>query len=121
MTFKNSTLSQSTGFCHTIFRSQLVDLNRAFRVAAVILFTGCTSMTTEIDQAEQLGAHGDWDAAVTVYRQLMRQDPTDVELMQRYDAARAQAADAHFVAGQRAFQDRRNDEAILEYKLAMGY
>ncbi len=78
-------------------------------------------MTTEIDQAEQLGARGDWDAAVTVYRQLLRQAPTDSDLMLRYDIARAQAADVHFVAGQRALQERQIDDAILEYKLAMGY
>jgi general secretion pathway protein D len=78
-------------------------------------------MTAEIEQAEQLGTQGDWDAAVTVYRQLMRQSPTDAELMLRYDAARARAADLHFVAGQRALHDRQIDDAILEYKLAMGY
>jgi general secretion pathway protein D len=78
-------------------------------------------MSSEIEQAEQLGAHGDWDAAVTVYRQLMRQAPTDANLMLRYDMARAQAADVHFIAGQRAVQERQIDDAIIEYKLAMGY
>src|SRR5678816_1528079 len=85
------------------------------------ILTGCTTMSAEIEHAEQLAARGDWDGAVTMYRQLMRQEPTDAELMRRYDAARAQAADTHFVAGQRALQDRQLDEAILEYKLAMGY
>src|SRR6185503_17460448 len=87
----------------------------------LVFLVGCTTMRTEVEQAEQLGARGDWDGAVTVYRQLMKQEPTDGELRLRYDAARTQAADAHFVAGQRALQDRQIDDAILEYKLAMGY
>src|SRR5687767_14869414 len=91
------------------------------RLLLVIFLAGCTAMSSEIEQAEQLGAHGDWDAAVTVYRQLMRQAPTDANLMLRYDMARAQAADVHFIAGQRALQERQIDDAIIEYKLAMGY
>jgi general secretion pathway protein D len=106
------TFTQSPGSFH---------FKHALRFALVILLAGCTSMSAEIEQAEQFGARGDWDSAVTVYRQLMKQAPTDAELMLRYDAARAQAADLHFVAGQRALQDRQIDDAILEYKLAMGY
>lgn len=83
------------------------------------LLAGCA--TTDLELAEQLGSHGDWDGAVNVYRQLLKGDPTDSNLQLLYDRARAQAAESHVAFGQRALQEHQVDDAIIEYKLALGY
>jgi general secretion pathway protein D len=101
-----------------IVKTQFFRLSRILLPFALI--AGCAT-TADLDLAEQLGDHGDWDGAVNLYRQLLKKEPTDAKLQGLYDQARAQAAESHFLTGQRALQEQQIDDAIIEYKLAMGY
>ena len=79
---------------------------------------GCA--TTEIQIAEQLAVQGDWDGAVNAYREALKRSPTDQDIQQQLERAKGQAADMHFVAGQHNLEEHQIDDAILEYKMALG-
>lgn len=80
---------------------------------------GCAG-ANEVQIAEQLGSQGDWDGAVNAYREALKRSPTDRDLQQQLARAKQEAADMHFVAGQRDLEEHQVDDAILEYKTALG-
>jgi general secretion pathway protein D len=84
----------------------------------LVLTFGCGF--SEVRVAEQLGRQGDWDGAVTAYREALKRAPVDFDLQRQLDYAKAQAAEMHFVAGQRVLGEHQIDEAILEFKTALG-
>ena len=85
----------------------------------VAALQGC-AVATEVQIAEQLGIQGDWDGAVNAYREALKRSPTDQNLQQQLTRAKQEAADMHFVAGQRDLEEHQIDDAILEYKTALG-
>lgn len=87
-------------------------------IGFLMLILGCSF--SEVRVAEQLGIQGDWDGAVNAYREALKRAPVDFDLQRQLDYAKAQAAEMHFVAGQRVLGERQIDEAILEFKTALG-
>ena len=85
----------------------------------VATLQGCAA-GTEVQIAEQLAIQGDWDGAVNAYREALKRSPTDRDIQQQLGRAKQEAADMHFVAGQRNMEEHQVDDAILEYKTALG-
>ena len=85
----------------------------------LVLIVGCG--VTEVRIAEQMSRQGDWDGAVNAYREALKRAPVDFDLQRQLDYAKAQAAEMHFAAGQRVLGERQIDEAILEFKTALGF
>lgn len=50
--------------------------------------------------AEDLAAAGQWDEAVVIYRQAVKANPYDRDLVTRLEEAKQEAAAAHYEFGQ---------------------
>jgi len=93
---------------------------RGVLLAGALLYA-CTAMDQLVRTAEQLAQQGDWDGAVSAFRDAVKMAPMNQDLQQRLDFAKGQAADMHFAAGQRCLEEHRLDDAIVEFKLALGF
>jgi len=95
-----------------------LSLNLSLSLVLAILLAGCA--TAERKTAEQLAAQGDWDAAVTAYREALKRDPFDKALQKKLDEAKARSAERHYAEGRRLQKEDRLPEALEEFKTALG-
>ena len=91
----------------------------AWLVMMSLVLLSCT--TSQVRMAEDLAAAGQWDEAVAIYRQAVKANPYDRELVARLDEAKQEAAAAHYEVGREYLAERQLPEALTELKLAMGY
>ncbi|MEX5213390.1 MAG: tetratricopeptide repeat protein [Nitrospiraceae bacterium] len=63
-----------------------------------LAFLFCT--TSQVRMAEDLAAAGQWDEAVVIYRQAVKANPYDRDLVTRLEEAKQEAAAAHYEFGQ---------------------
>ena len=66
-------------------------------VLGLVLSLGCSGITPEIQLAEELVQDEEWDQAVSAYREALRQDPFNDELLATYKKVKARAAEEHFL------------------------
>ena len=71
--------------------------------------------------AEDLAGAGQWDEAVAIYRQAVKANPYDRELVARLEEAKQEAAATHYEFGREYLAERQLSEALTELKMAMGY
>lgn len=81
------------------------------------LFASCT--TTEVRQAEGFVEQGNWDGAVSAYREALRKDPFNDELQKKLDEAKERAAQEHYVKGKQWLKASKIPEALQDFQLAM--
>lgn len=63
---------------------------------------------------------GDWDGAVAAYREALRQDPFNEEIMKVYAEVKVNAAQAHYQKGLEFLEIKRLPEAMQEFEIALG-
>ena len=87
-------------------------------LGAALLIAGCTPM--QVKNADRLATEGQWDQAVAAYREAVKKQPFDQDLKKRADHARIKAAEEHYNKGQQLLEEKRSDEALDEFKQALG-
>ena len=78
----------------------------------------CTSHTSTL--GDRLADEGDWDRAVSAYREAVRKDPFNEKLLSRLEFAKEQAAERHYLAARTALGEQRLGDALMESKAALG-
>lgn len=78
----------------------------------------CTSHTGTL--GDRLADEGDWDRAVAAYREAVRKDPFNANLVSRLESAKEQAAERHYLAARTALAEQRLGDALTESKAALG-
>lgn len=86
-------------------------------VCALALLS-CTSHSGTL--GDRLADEGDWDRAVAAYREAVRKDPFNANLVSRLEAAKEQAAERHYLAARTALAEQRLGDALTESKAALG-
>lgn len=84
----------------------------------VMTLVGCSS--AELRKADGLAKSGEWDRAVTAYREALKKDQFSPDIQERLNHAKEQAAIRHYADGRRALEEQRLPEALRELKLAFG-
>src|SRR5438552_97237 len=94
-------------------------MRRLTRVSALFLaiglLTGCAAGRA-FSRGEGRARAGDWDAAVTYYRQAVQAAPNRAEYRIALDRAMQNASRAHFDSARQLEQKDQLDAALLEYK-----
>ncbi len=83
-----------------------------------LLLAACSSAA--VRKGDRYAADGEWDQAVSAYREALKKNPFDAEVQARLDEARAQAAAVHYAEGRKALTEQRLVEALREFKQALG-
>lgn len=78
----------------------------------------CSSAT--VRKGDRYAADGEWDQAVSAYREALKKNPFDADVQARLDQARAHAAAFHYAEGRKALTEQRLIEALREFKQALG-
>ena len=63
---------------------------------------------------------GNWDGAVAAYREALREDPFNEEIMKMYSEVKVNAAQAHYQQGREFLKLKRLPEAMQEFEIALG-
>jgi general secretion pathway protein D len=87
---------------------------------AALMATGCFA-SRETRLAEQLGAGGNWDGAVILYEQALKQSPDNASLRRELDQARIKAAAVHYDRGKALLKENKVDAALDELKRALAF
>ena len=87
-------------------------------VGLFLLLSSCTSLA--VRKGDGYASDGQWDLAVASYREALKQDAFNVDIQTRLDDARVHAAAGHAVEGHRALVDHRLEDALREFKQALG-
>ena len=61
-----------------------------------------------------------WDGAVAAYREALREDPFNEDIMKTYTEVKAEAAQAHYTKGREFLKIKRLPEAMQEFEIALG-
>src|SRR4051794_25377468 len=94
-------------------------MRRPIRVSALLLaialLAGCTAGRA-FSKGESRARAGDWDAAVSYYRQAAQSDPNKAEYRIALERAMINASHQHFDTARQLEQKDQLDAALLEYK-----
>ena len=88
-----------------------------FRFFSLFWFA-CT--TQEVRVGEKLEKKGNWDGAVAAYREAVKNDPFNDELVAKLKHAKTKAAEQHFSQGREWLKKRQIAEALQEFQIALG-
>ena len=80
-------------------------------VAGLVVLAGCAG-NVSFRKGEKYAIEGDWDRAVTEYRQALQQDPENVGYRARLSKAQDNAFTTHS-ARARTYMDQKNPDAAL--------
>ncbi len=96
-------------------------LYRAFALLlALALLTGCTAGRA-FQRGEDRARVGDWDSAVTYYRQAMQASPSRAEYRIALERAMLNASRVHFDAARQLETKDQLDAALQEYRLTVEF
>ena len=76
--------------------------------------------TPKIDHGDELAEQGNWDGAMALYTQALRDDPFNDDLQKKVDIAKENAARGHYKKGQEWLKASKVPEALQEFQLASG-
>ena len=85
-------------------------------VAAV----SCSSATPHLQLGEEMIQQENWDGAVAAYRESLRKDPFNEDIIKIYTEVKAKAAQAHYTKGREFLKIKRLPEAMQEFEIALG-
>ncbi len=84
----------------------------------ILILFACTMQ--EVRVGDELEKKGNWDGAVTAYREAVRKDPFNDELVNKLKHAKTKAAEQHFSQGRKWLKKRQIAEALQEFQIALG-
>ena len=80
----------------------------------------CSSVTPHLQMGEEMIQQQNWDGAVAAYREALREDPFNEDLIKIYTEVKAKAAQAHYEKGREFLKMKRLPEAMQEFEIALG-
>ena len=80
----------------------------------------CSSGTPHLQLGEEMMQQQNWDGAVAAYREALREDPFNEDIMKTYTEVKAEAAQAHYTKGREFLKIKRLPEAMQEFEIALG-
>ncbi len=83
------------------------------------LLTSC-SLPHHVQLAEDMIAQGNWDGAVASYREAIRDDPFNDELLEKLSDAKGRAAEVHYTNGRKWLKKHQLPEASQAFQMALG-
>jgi len=92
-------------------------LNLVF-LACFVFLVACAGKEGLLGEAME--QRGDWDGAVTAYRNALKEDPFNKEIDGKLKHAKTRAAEAHFAQGRQWLKMRKIPEALQEFQIALG-
>ena len=84
------------------------------------VMASCSSATPHLQLGEEMIQQGNWDGAVAAYREALREDPFNEDIIKIYADVKVNAAQAHYEAGREFLKIKRLPEAMQEFEIALG-
>ncbi len=85
-----------------------------------IAVMSCSSVTPHLQLGEEMIQQQNWDGAVAAYREALREDPFNEDIIKTYTEVKAKAAQAHYEKGREFLKTKRLPEAMQEFEIALG-
>lgn len=85
-----------------------------------VVALSCSSATPHLQLGEEMIRQGNWDGAVAAYREALREDPFNEDIIKIYSEVKANAAQAHYEKGREFLKIKRLPEAMQELEIALG-
>jgi general secretion pathway protein D len=89
-----------------------------FGIIFMMLLMSCTLRETQL--GDELEQKGDFDGAVSAYRDALRKDPFNKEIEEKFKSVKIRAGDQHFSRGRQMLKERKMGEALQEFQMAVG-
>lgn len=87
-------------------------------IGIILLAFGCAAHKG-IRLGDQLAKEGDWEGAVFAYQEAIKENPRDIDLRKKLEAARSRAAEIHFAKGKELLKEKNILMAIEEFQKAL--
>ncbi len=84
----------------------------------VVLFAGCAP--PDVRKGDRHAKDGEWDKALTSYRDAAKKEPFSESVQERIDSAKRHAAEAHYAEGRQALGKDLLSDALREFRQAFG-
>jgi len=85
-----------------------------------VAMASCSTATPYLELGEEMIQQQNWDGAVSVYREVLREDPFNEDIIKIYTEVKAKAAQAHYEKGREFLKTKRLPEAMQEFEIALG-
>ena len=89
-------------------------------IAIISLIIASCSLPHHVQLAEDMVAQGNWDGAVAAYREAIRDDPFNEELLEKLTEAKGRAAEVHYTNGRKWLKKHQLPEASQAFQMALG-
>ncbi len=80
----------------------------------------CGSAAPHLELGEEMIQQQNWDGAVAAYREALREDPFNDDIIKRYTEVKTRAAQVHYEQGREFLKIARLPEALQEFEIALG-
>lgn len=91
-----------------------------FLAISFLILAACNTVAPEIKLAEKMVQQGQWDQAVSAYRQAFKKDPFNDEIGKALQETKIQAAEAHYIQGRKLLKQQHLPAALQEFEMALG-
>ncbi|MGB0910187.1 MAG: cohesin domain-containing protein [Nitrospirales bacterium] len=88
-------------------------------ILLALIFASC-SLPRKVQLAEDMVAQENWDGAVTAYRDAIRDDPFNQELLDKLTEVKTRAAEIHYTNGRKWLKNHQLPEASQAFQMALG-
>ncbi len=103
---------------YVLFRVNVVSHYAIISFLALVL--GSCALPHHIQLAEDMVAQGNWDGAVSAYREAIRDDPFNQELLDKLAEVKGRAAEQHYTNGRKWLTEHKLAEASQAFQMALG-
>ena len=85
-----------------------------------VAVVACSSVTPHLQLGEEMIQQQNWDGAVAAYREALREDPFNEDIIKIYSEVKTKAAQVHYEKGREFLKIKRLPEAMQEFEIALG-
>lgn len=97
------------------------NLNRTFFIPLILLIlVGCAT-TREVRRGDQFASEGNWEEAVSYYREALKSNPENKEIKIKLMLAEEKTSALHLSKGRIFLSERKADLAVEEFQRSLAY